>query len=149
MMNSRKALLPLYAGVILAGAISLGGCGSSGADGAGDTPAISGSWKGTLNGSGSVTFQGYVDINTLRKGSVSGTVYFPGIAGSGACSGVLVYEGTSGSDYLFDEDLVARANPQCIKVGKVRISSADDGKAIKYSWSSGKNTAAGILKQAG
>ena len=127
-------------------AASLAGCGGSGSSGSADKAAIGGTWKGTLNGSGSAEFQAEIQINTLRPGSVSGTVYFPGINGSGACSGALVYKGTSGSEYLFDEDLVARANPGCIKLGKVRITSVDGGKAIKYAWSSGTNTAVGTLK---
>lgn len=143
-MQRRTALLPIFAVVLLAGAVALSGCG--GTDAGAKKSAIGGNWKGMLNGSGAVTFQADVDINTLRTGSVSGTVYFPGIGGSGACSGALVYEGMSGSEYLFNEDLVARANPQCIKLGKVRISPEDGGKAIKYAWSSGKNTAVGILK---
>lgn len=141
----RKALaLPLTA-IVLACAVLAAGCGKDYKVGA-VKAAIGGTWKGTLNGSGNENFRAVVEINTLRVGSVSGTVYFPGIGGSGACSGALIYKGRSGSDYLFTEDLVARANPECIKLGKVRISPEDDGWAIKYVWTAGKNTAEGTLK---
>ena len=113
----------------------------------GDTVAIDGSWKGKLNGSGDATFEAYVEIDTLREGSVSGTVYYPGIDDAGACSGALIYRGRSGSDYLFTEDIVARADPDCIKLGQVRVGSAEDGKAITYSWKAGQNTAVGTLQE--
>lgn len=133
--------------LVASGALALAGCGSSGSGDGSDQAAIDGSWKGTLKGTGNATFEGYVEIDTLREGSVSGTVYFPGPAGAGACSGALIYKGRSGSDYLFTEDLVARANPACVKLGDVRISTADDGDAISYSWKSGKNNASGTLKE--
>lgn len=139
---ARPLLVSLVAGSVLAFAA----CGSSGSGGSDQAP-IDGSWKGTLKGTGNATFEGYVEIDTLREGSVSGTVYFPGPAGAGPCSGALIYKGRSGSDYLFEENLVARANPACVKLGDVKISTADDGDAIAYSWTSGKNNASGTLKE--
>ena len=146
-MRSRNALLLAVAAILLPGALALQACGDSGSDSGADTVALDGSWKGKLNGSGDATFEAYVEIDTLREGSVSGTVYYPGIDDAGACSGALIYRGRSGSDYLFTEDIVARADPDCIKLGQVRVGSADDGKAITYSWKSGQNTAVGTLQE--
>jgi len=146
-MRSRSALVPILAVILLVGALALEACGGSGTDSAADKVAIDGSWKGTLNGSGNVSFEAYVEIDTLRVGSVSGTVYFPGIGDAGACSGALIYKGRSASDYLFTENLVVRANPECIKLGQLRIGSADGGKAITYSWKAGQNTAVGTLQE--
>jgi hypothetical protein len=116
-MRSRNALVLTIAAILLPGALALEACGGSGSDSDADKVAIDGSWKGTLNGSGDATFEAYVEIDTLRVGSVSGTVYFPGISDEGACSGALIYKGRSGSDYLFTENIVARANPGCITNG--------------------------------
>ena len=146
-MRSRNALVLTIAAILLPGALALEACGGSGSDSDADKVAIDGSWKGTLNGSGDATFEAYVEIDTLREGSVSGTVYFPGISDEGACSGALIYKGRSGSDYLFTENIVARANPGCIKLGQLRIGSAEDGKAITYSWKAGQNTAVGTLQE--
>ena len=146
-MRTRNALVPILAVIMLAGTLALAACGGSDPDGGGDQVAIDGSWKGKLTGSGDATFEAYVEIDTLRVGSVSGTVYFPGIDDAGACSGALIYRGRSGSDYLFTEDIVARANPDCIKLGQVRVGSAEDGKAITYSWKAGQNTAVGTLQE--
>ena len=146
-MRNRSALVLIIAVILLPGALALEACGGSGGDSGADKVAIDGSWKGTLNGSGAATFEAYVEIDTLRVGSVSGTVYFPGIDDAGACSGALIYRGRSGSDYLFTENLVARTNPGCIKLGQLRIGSANDGKAITYSWKSGQNTAVGTLQE--
>ena len=146
-MRSRNTLVLLIGAILLSGALALAACGGSDPDGGGDQVAIDGSWKGTLNGSGDATFDAYVEIDTLREGSVSGTVYYPGIDDAGACSGALIYKGRSGSDYLFTEDIVARADPECIKLGQVRVGSAEDGKAITYSWKAGRNTAVGTLQE--
>ncbi len=137
--------------LILCASLVLAACGSSDSgssdSGSSDKNAIDGSWKGTLKGSGDSTFQAYVELDTLRTGSVSGTVFFPGLDGAGACSGALIYNGKSGSDYRFTEKIVASDNPQCIKLGKVTISAANDGEAIDYSWKSGKDNAAGQLQE--
>jgi hypothetical protein len=146
-MRSRNTLVLLIGAILLSGALALAACGGSDPDGGGDQVAIDGSWKGTLNGSGDATFDAYVEIDTLREGSVSGTVYYPGIDDAGACSGALIYQGRSGSDYLFTEDIVARADSECIKLGQVRVGSAEDGKAITYSWKAGRNTAVGTLQE--
>ena len=146
-MRSRNTLVLLIGAILLSGALALAACGGSDSDGGGDQVAIDGSWKGTLNGSGDATFEAYVEIDTLRVGSVSGTVYYPGIDDAGACSGALIYRGRSGSDYLFTEDIVARADPECIKLRQVRVGSAEDGKAITYSWKAGQNTAVGTLQE--
>jgi len=146
-MRNRNAVVLMLAAILLPGALALEACGGSGTDSGADKVAIDGSWKGTLNGSGNATFEAYVEIDTLRVGSVSGTVYFPGIDDAGACSGALIYRGRSGSAYLFTENIVARANPDCIKLGQLRIGSAEDGKAITYSWKAGQNTAVGTLQE--
>jgi len=146
-MRNRNALVLIIAAILLPGALALAACGGSDSDGGADPGALNGSWKGKLNGSGDATFEVYVEIDTLREGSVSGTVYYPGIDDAGACSGALIYKGRSGSDYLFTEDIVARADPECIKLGQVRVGSAEDGKTITYSWKAGQNTAVGTLQE--
>jgi hypothetical protein len=146
MTDRRRSFIPLLAAILTAGALFLAACGSSDSSGTADQIEIDGSWKGTLKGSGNATFEAYVEVDTLREGSVSGTVYFPGIGGSGACSGALIYKGREGEDYLFTEQLVVRDNPSCIKLGDLRLSAVPDDEAIDYSWKSGSNTASGTLQ---
>ncbi|MFM9044373.1 MAG: hypothetical protein ACKOL0_00980, partial [Solirubrobacterales bacterium] len=89
-MMSRKPSFPAtMAGILAAGARAIAGCGGSGSDGNADQAPIDGSWKGPFTQSGVADFQGYVEIDTLRAGMVSGTVFYPGIGGSGGCSGAL------------------------------------------------------------
>ena len=147
-MKTRKLSCPTtLAGLLAAGALAIAGCGSSGSDGKSDQAPIDGSWKGTYTQSGGSSFEGYVEIDTLREGMVSGTVYYPGIDNSGACSGALIYKGKDGSDYLFTEDIVVSDDPDCTKRGDVKVTSVDDGAGIKYSWSSGSESAVGNLKE--
>jgi hypothetical protein len=146
-MKIRNPSLPAtLAGLLAACALAIAGCGSSGSDGNADQAPIDGSWKGTYK-QGSETFEGYVEIDTLREGMVSGTAFYPGIGNSGECSGALIYKGKDGSDYLFTEEIVASDNPNCIKRGDVRVTSVDDGDGIKYSWSSGSLSSVGDLRE--
>jgi hypothetical protein len=86
-MKIRNPSLPAtLAGLLAACALAIAGCGSSGSDGNADQAPIDGSWKGTYK-QGSETFEGYVEIDTLREGMVSGTAFYPGIGNSGECSG--------------------------------------------------------------
>ncbi|MFM9127843.1 MAG: hypothetical protein ACKOTA_09885, partial [Solirubrobacterales bacterium] len=89
-MTTSKLFFPsTMAGILAAGALAVAGCGGSGSDGNADQAPIDGSWKGPFTQSGVDDFQGYVEIDTLRAGMVSGTVFYPGIGGSGGCSGAL------------------------------------------------------------
>lgn len=148
-MTTRKlSLVAVLTSLLAVGALAVAGCGSSGSDGNSDKVAIDGSWKGTYTPSGGgQPFQGYVEIDTLRKGMVSGTVFYPGIGDSGECSGALIYKGQDGSDYLFTEDIVVSDDPDCTKRGDVKVTSVDDGNGITYSWSSGNDSSVGNLKE--
>ena len=147
-MPNRKLSRPAtLAGLLAVGALAIAGCGSSGSDGNADQDPIDGSWKGTFTQSGTQDFEGYVEIDTLRTGMVSGTVYYPGIGEAGPCSGALIYEGRDGDDYSFIEEIVASDNPKCAKRGKVKVTPIDDGAAIRYSWSSGNRASVGDLEE--
>ncbi|MFM9127108.1 MAG: hypothetical protein ACKOTA_06055, partial [Solirubrobacterales bacterium] len=135
------------AGILAAGALAIAGCGGSGSDGNADQAPIDGSWKGPFTQSGVADFQGYVEIDTLRAGMVSGTVFYPGIGGSGGCSGALIYKSREGSDYLFTEQIITSENPNCTKRGDVKVTSVDDGDGIRYAWSSGKQSSVGNLRE--
>ena len=137
----------ILGGLLAVGALAIAGCGSSESDGNADKAPIDGSWKGTFTQSGVEDFEGYVEIDTLRAGMASGTVFYPSIDGSGECSGVLIYKSRDGSDYLFTEEIVASENPNCAKRGNVRVTSVDDGAGITYSWSSGSKTSVGDLQE--
>ena len=147
-MKIRKPSTPaILGGILVVGALAIAGCGGSDSDGNADKAPIDGSWKGTFTQSGVADFEGYVEIDTLRAGMVSGTVFYPSIDGSGACSGVVIYKGKDGDDYLFTEEIITSENPNCAKRGQVKVTPVDDGSAIKYSWSSGSRSSVGDLQE--
>ena len=147
-MKIRKpSPLTILGGLLAVGALAIAGCGSSDSDGNADKAPVDGSWKGTFTQSGVEDFEGYVEIDTLRAGMVSGTVFYPGIDESGGCSGALIYKGKDGSDYLFTEDIIATENPNCTKRGDVKVTPVDDGDGITYAWSSGSKSAVGDLRE--
>jgi len=147
-MRNRQSSRPAtLAGLLAIGALAIAGCGSSDSEGSSDKGTIDGSWKGTFTQSGVEDFEGYVEIDTLRAGMVSGTVFYPSIDGSGACSGVVIYKGKNGDDYLFTEEIITSENPNCAKRGQVKVTPVDDGSAIKYSWSSGSRSSVGDLRE--
>ena len=147
MRNRRSSRPATLAGLLAVGALAIAGCGSSESDGNSDRGTIDGSWKGTFTQSGGEDFEGYVEIDTLRAGMVSGTVFYPSIDGSGSCSGVVVYKGKDGDAYLFTEEIITSENPNCAKRGQVKVTSVDDGSAIEYSWRSGSRSSVGDLQE--
>lgn len=147
-MTVRNYSRPATIAALLAvSALAVVGCGSSGSDRKADQVAIDGSWKGTYKDGSGETFEGYVEIDTLREGMVSGTTFYPGTGICGENSGALIYRGRDGSDYLFTEEIVVSDSKECASRGDVRVTSTDDGNGITYSWSSGSQTAVGSLQK--
>jgi len=141
-VGSRRAIA--VALVAVGGMLALVGCGGDDED---PSEQVLGAWAGKVSGGekGDIRIELKADVIALRKGQVSGTVYFPNLAGKGPCSGAWLYEGRDAAGLRFEEEIVTETNPLCTGSGRVRLDPTSDGESLRYEWRSGSLKTTGTL----
>lgn len=129
---------------LVAAMLAVGGCGGGDED---PSEQVLGAWAGKVSGGkkGDIQIELQANVIALRKGQVSGTVYFPDLAGKGPCSGAWLYEGRDGAGLRFEEEIVTNTNPLCTGSGRVRLDPTRDGESLRYEWRSGSLKTTGTL----